>query len=139
MANLSVTAANVSYVVGEITKEELVAGATITAGQAIYKDAAASNVAKLAQSDGTTAEAAVYGIALCSASTGQPVVVAKTGDFDIGGTLTVGTIYVLSQTAGAICPVADLTTGDYVSIIGVGTAADNLELHLVNSAVEVPA
>lgn len=139
MSDLDVTAADVSYTTGNISKEEMVAGATITAGQAIYKDAAAANVAKLAQSDGTLAEAAVYGIALNSASSGQPVVVAKTGNFDIGATLTVGAIYGLSQTAGALTLVENLVTGDYVSLIGIGTTASNLLLNIVNSGVEVPA
>ena len=139
MANLSITAANVSAADGEVSKQEWTAGATITAGQVVYLDSTASNVAKLAQSDGTSAEAEIQGIAMNGASSGQPVIIATSGDIDLGATLTVGTIYVLSQTAGGICPAADLTTGDYVSVIGVATAADNLEIALTNSGVEVPA
>jgi len=139
MANLSITAANVEAASGAVTKEEMVAGATITAGQVVYKDTANSNVAKLAQSDGTALEATVHGIALCGAASGQPVIVAKTGNIDLGATIVVGTTYVLSQTAGAICPVADLATSDYVSHIGIGTAVDNLKISIVNSGVEVPA
>jgi len=139
MADLSITAANVAAAAGEVSKQEWVAGATITAGQALYIDSAASNVAKLAQSDGTSAEAEVKGIAMHGASSGQPVIIATSGDIDLGATLTVGTVYVLSQTAGGICPVGDLATSDYVSIIGVATAADELKIILTNSGVEVPA
>ena len=139
MADLSITAANVAAAAGEVSKQEWVAGATITAGQAIYIDSAASNVAKLAQSDGTAAEAEVKGVAMNGASSGQPVIIATSGDIDLGATLTVGEIYVLSQTAGAICPASDLATGDYVSILGVATAADELKIILTNSGVEVPA
>lgn len=138
MADLSITAANVAAEEGAVSKQEWVAGATITAGQAVYIDTAASNVAKLAQSDGTELEGTVKGIALNGASSGQPVIIAVSGSLDIGATLTVGQTYVLSQTAGGIAPIADLTTGDYVSHIGVATAADTLRLSIVNSGVEVP-
>ena len=136
MADLSITAANVERVDGG--KEEWTAGATITAGQVVYLDSSASNVAKLAQSDGTEAEADVQGIALCGASSGQPVLISTNGNIDLGATLTVGETYVLSQTAGGIAPVGDLASGDFVTHIGVATAADNLRISLVSSGVEVP-
>lgn len=139
MADLSITAANVAGTAGEWTQEQVTAGATITAGQAVYLDSSASNVAKLAQSDGTAAEATVRGIAMCGGASGQPIIIAKSGDIDLGATLTVGETYVLSETAGGIAPIGDLTTGDYVSHIGVATAADNLKISIVNSGVEVPA
>jgi len=139
MADLSITAANVSADDDAVSKQEWTAGATITAGQAVYIDSSDSNKAKLAQSDGTEAEAEVKGIAMNGAASGQPVIIATSGDIDLGATLTVGTIYVLSQTAGGIAPSADLTTGDYVSILGVADAADNLVIAISNSAVEVPA
>lgn len=136
MADLSITAANVSATEGEVSRYECYAGATITAGQVVYIDTAASNVAKLAESDGAALAATVKGVALNGAATGQPLSVATSGDLDIGGTLTIATIYILSRTAGAICPAADLASGDYLSIVGVATAADNLELAITNSGVE---
>ena len=138
MANLSITAANVSGDDGDWSRVELTAGATITAGQVCYMDTANSNVAKLAQSDGTALEGTVKGIAMHGASSGQPIILAVSGDIDIGATVTVGETYVLSQTAGGIAQVGDLSSGDYVSHIGVGTAADNLKISIVNSGVEVP-
>lgn len=138
MADLSITAANVTPGTG-MGQIELTAGATITAGQACYMDTAASNVAKLAQSDGTSAEAEVKGVALNSASTGQPIKLGTSGTMDLGATLTVGTIYCLSDTAGGIVPSTDLSTGEYVSIIGIATAADTIALSIKNSGVEVPA
>ena len=138
MADLSITAANVSGADGEWSRVELVAGATITAGQICYMDTANSNVAKLAQSDGTALEGTVKGIAMHGAASGQPIILAVSGDIDLGATLTVGETYVLSQTAGGVAPIGDLASGDYVSHIGIGTAADNLKISIVNSAVEVP-
>jgi hypothetical protein len=136
VADLSITAANVAAVT--VSKQEWTAGATITAGQAVYLDSANSNVAKLAQSDGTSAEAEVKGIALCGAASGQPIIIASSGTMDLGATLTVGMIYVLSQTAGGIAPVSDLASSDYVSVIGVATATDEIRLSITNSGVEKP-
>lgn len=134
MADLSITAASV--VADDVSKEELVAGATIAAGDVLYMDTANGDVMKLAQADGTSLEATVYGIALCGAATGQPVIVARSGDLDIGASLTVAGVYILSANAGKICPVADLASSSYLSIIGVGTAADNFKISILNSGVE---
>lgn len=138
MADLSITAGSVVADDGAVSKQEYVAGATITAGQAVYVDTANSNVLKLAQADGTALEATVKGIALNGASTGQPCVIAVSGNLDLGATLTVGTAYILSATAGAIAPISDLASSSYLSIIGVATATDNLYMNVFNSGVEKP-
>ena len=138
MADLSITAGSVVAADGAVSKQEYVAGATITAGQLVYVDTANSNVLKLAQADGTALEATVKGIAMCSGSAGQPITVATGGDIDIGASLTVATIYVLSATAGKICPSADIASSSYMSLVGLATAADNLKLVITNSGVEKP-
>lgn len=138
MADLSITAANVDPGSNVNPDTSYTAGATITAGQAVYIDSSDSDLAKLAQSDGTEAEAEVKGIALNGASANQPVSIAKSGDVDMGATLTVGETYVLSQTAGGVAPIADLVSGDYVTHIGIATAADTLHLRIYASATEVP-
>lgn len=136
MADLSITAADVYAADGAVSKQEYVAGATIAAGDVVYVDTANSNVLKLAQADGTALEATVKGIALCGAATGQPVVIATSGDLDVGASLTVAAVYILSATAGKIAPVADLASSSFASIIGVATAADNLKLNIFNSGAE---
>lgn len=136
MANLAITAANVVAAAGEATTRSVTAGATITAGQAIYLDS--SNEAQLAHCETSATTAAVIGIALNGAADGQPLQIATAGQLDLGATLTVGKIYVLS-TAGLIAPVDDLTTADYVTIIGVADAADNIVLSIKASGVQVPA
>jgi hypothetical protein len=124
MANLSITAANVLFVSG--SKETLTAAETITAGQLLYKDA--NSQWKLAQADGTFAEATIYAIALDSGSTNQPVTAQTDGVINLG-TGTQGEIYIASATAGAICPEADIsTTGYFVSIVGVGIGSNQLKL-----------
>src|SRR5688572_4749253 len=119
MADLTITAANVLLSSGRT--DTGTAGATITAGQAIYIDASDSNKLKLAQSDGTAAEAAAVGIALHAALAGQPLTYAKHGAvIDIGATTAAGLLYYLSNTAGGVCPVADLGSADYVTVLGYG-------------------
>jgi hypothetical protein len=39
----------------------------------------------------------------------------------------------VSATAGGIAPEADLGTGEYVSVLGIATAADNLKMGINNS------
>lgn len=137
MSDISITAANVVPVAG-YQFVDLVAGATITAGQVVYQDASDLK-AKLADCDGAAALGVVKGIALNNASANQPVRVQTAGDLNIGATLTVGEIYVLSGDAGGVAPEGDLANPDKVSLIGVATTASNLKLNIFNSGATVPA
>lgn len=97
------------------------AGANITAGQALYVDSTDSNKLKLAQN--TSTKYAFAGFAVCGAATGQPVNYdASDSDLTLGASanVTVGTVYVLSDTAGSVCPASDGGTGDYQTIVGIG-------------------
>ena len=134
MADISITAANVKLVSG--STEQMIAGAAIIAGQAVYKEASGGK-AKLADNDHATAEVrAVHGIALHAASADQPVTVAKNGAVvAIGGTLTAGTDYYLSGTPGGICPRADVTTGDDPVRIGMALSTANLQLDINDPGV----
>jgi hypothetical protein len=115
MADFSITAANVQSTGSRTTGT---AGATITQGQAIYRDPADGNKAKLGDCTSATAHL-IEGLALNAASTGQPVSwVAQDDDFTTGFNSTVGTIIVLSED-GELAPSTDLTSGDYAVIVGV--------------------
>lgn len=138
MADLTITAGNVATVSDATIVRDRLAGATITAGQAVYLDTSA-NTWKLADNDNTATTAAASGIALNGASSGQPLAVQTAGVINMGATVTVGTIYVLSSTAGGVCPTTDLGSGDYVTIIGVGVTAANIKLGFSVSGVQVPA
>lgn len=111
MADLSITAANVLKSTDAQT-EEGIAGATITAGQAVYKDSSDSDKLKLADAD-AVASAAGVGIALHGAAAGQPLRYQKGGIITPGATLTKGEHYFVSTTAGGLCPLADLASGDF--------------------------
>jgi len=136
MADLSQTAANVVKSSGSI--QNGTAGATITAGMPIYLDADDNNEAKPCEAGDTAAKANAVAIALNGASDGQPVSYLASGTINLGATLTVGTVYCVSQTSGKICPNADLVTGDMVTVLGIATTAALLSLDINASGIEVP-
>lgn len=118
MADISLTAANV-VADSAASRETGVAGETVAAGKVIYKSSTTHKY-MLADSNSGTAEARqAHGIALNSASLDQPLNVLTSGDITIGGTLTAGVAYYLSDTAGGICPVADVGSGEYVCLLGL--------------------
>jgi hypothetical protein len=136
MSDLVVTAANV-IAGSNATVEHGTAGATITAGQVVYK-AATDKKWKLADNDSTTAEVRqATGIALNSASNGQPISVQKSGDIAIGGTLTAGVSYYLSATPGGIAPYADIASGDYVCLLGMSKSTTVLALDISYTGVSL--
>lgn len=132
MADISVTANNVAPITGSTQIEYGIAGATITAGQSVYLDASTQTF-KLADANASAATAALKGIALNGAASGQPLAVATGGTLNPGFAGTVGQVVVLSATAGGLAPVGDLTTGWYTTIVGVVTAASVLTLKIFNS------
>ena len=139
MADITVTAANVSVDTAYPSSLEkgYNAGATITAGQAVYLDS--SNEWQLSDANGAAALRTVAGVALHASLDGQPLVVALPPTvLNIGATVAVGTIYVSSGTAGGIGPSTDLVTGWYTTIVGVALTAAKLRLICYASGVAVP-
>lgn len=135
MADLTITAANVVNVSCRVAHGTF--GATVTAGQAVYIDTADGNSLKPADTNSGTAAARTFaGIALNGGGDGQAAAYA-TGDglIDMGATLTVGEVYVLSANAGGIAPVGDLATGHYTCVLGVATAANRLKLMPIQGGV----
>jgi hypothetical protein len=134
MADISITAANV-IAGADAVKETRLAGATVTAGQVVYL-AAATDQYGLADSNSATAEVRVArGIALHGASSGQPLTIQRSGSITIGGTLTAGVAYYLSDTPGGVCPVADVGSGEYSTILGIATSASVLAVNIQASGV----
>lgn len=133
MADLTITKANVIKGANS-TVVNGIAGATITAGQAVYEDTTDSGKIKLADANGATALIATCkGIALNDALAGQPISYIVGNDLGLGAILTVGTVYILSATAGGICPDADSASGMRKTIIGVATTTSNLRVALNSS------
>lgn len=127
MADLSITAANV--IAGANNRQQtVVAGETITAGQPVYRDASTGKYLKADANAASAAAREATGIALNGASNGQPLTIQTSGQITIGGTMTAGIAYYLSDTAGGICPVADIGSGEYVDLIGIAVSTTVLDL-----------
>lgn len=121
MADLTITAASVINSTASVSAGT--AGESVTAGQAVYLKASDSRLWK-AQADGTAAEAEAVGIALHAAGAGQPLTYASDGAINIGGTTSKATLYCVSAAAGGVAPIADLTSGQYITELGYATATD---------------
>lgn len=133
MADLTITAANVAPQTGYKSRQGI-AGETIDAGECVYIDTADSNKIKLAD-NGASATAEVAGIAINSASTGNEVSYIYSGTIDIGSGVGKGEVYVVSATAGKIAPVADLATGEYLSILCYGATATQLTIDINKTGI----
>lgn len=134
MAALTITATSVLPV--NATGTRYTAGETITAGQVCYLHT--DN--KLYKADNATsaAKTTFKCIALNGGAVGQPIqgLDAPGNIIDIGATLAIGEVYCIGTTAGSIEPVGDLASTEYVTIIGVATAADRLYLHPYSSGIQ---
>lgn len=136
MADLTITASDVVVSTNAVV-EYGTAGATVTAGQVVYKN---TTTGKYELSDNNSATAAVRqprGVALNGAANGQPLAIQKSGDITIGATLVAGAEYLLSDTPGGICPRADLLTGEYVAVIGLAKSTTVLAIDLQYPGVAV--
>jgi hypothetical protein len=126
MADLVITAANV-VADASARVSHGTAGVAVTAGQTVYLDPATSTY-KLADSNGAAEVRVPDGVALHAAAAGQPLAVAEKGPVTIGAALTAGVAYYQSDTPGGICPVADVGSGEYSTIVGIATSASVLKI-----------
>ena len=136
MADVAITEADVQPGSSQPTVTG-VAGEDITAGQLLYKDANDNGELKLAQHDGSLAEAELVGVALHTAKSGQPITYQTSGNYTCGGTVVAGTTYVASATPGGLAPQADAGTGDYVSVLGVAISTTVILINITNSQATI--
>ena len=133
MPDLTITAANV--VPGaDAVRESGTAGEAITAGRLVCFDPTTLTY-RLADSNGVAALRVPNGIALNTASTGQPLGVQTAGDITLGAVLTAGVAFYLSDTPGGICPVADLATGESPCVVGIAKSTSVLSVRILPSGV----
>jgi hypothetical protein len=112
-----------------------VAGGTIAKHDWVYRDTADNNKVKAADND-AVASAVVLGMALHAAASGEFVLIAVDGaTVTVGGGLTAKTTYYLSGTAGATAPLADVTSGKYISRVGIATATTTLLIDINNTGL----
>lgn len=136
-ADLSITPANVKVLGLTAQYRTVQYGETVTAGQAVYKKAADGKYWK-ADNDVDAATATVAGIAYTGGAADGYGVIIVSGPMDLGATLTAGTYYVLSSTAGGICPIADLTSSDYIVPLGVATTTGRILVDISNTGEQKP-
>jgi len=134
MADLVQTVANVRMQTNTLRRSET-AGEAISAGMPVYRKSSDNKWYQTIDTSATTALAG--GIALTNASTDDLIDIALSGDLNVGATLTLAEIYVVSA-AGKIAPVGDLTSGDFVTILGVASSTSILELQINASGVAKP-
>lgn len=127
MADISITPASVVAGSDAVT-EQGTAGATITAGQTVYRDPTTRKYLLADSNSATAAARQARGVALNGAADGQPLTIQKGGDITIGATLTAGTAYYQSDTPGGICPLADVGSGEYVGLLGLAKSTTVLAL-----------
>lgn len=135
MSDIAITAASVlPSANGQLTRSRL-AGATITAGQAVAIDT--DGTVKLFDANGAVPLNVCAGIAVNGASAGQPIDYCYedlTG-FALGGTVAAGAIVIGSATPGGIAPAADNTTGWFTTVLGIGCGSNKIILRLIASGV----
>lgn len=126
-ADLSQTATSV---VGYGERAQGTLGGTVTAGMPVRRQTDGSWIAS---TNASAAGSEVHGVALSGGATGQPFTYQlPSGNINLGGTLSVGKIYVLSA-AGAISPVDDVATSDYMTVICIAISTSLCKLGIVNS------
>lgn len=127
-----VTAANVRPTVNTQLRR-VVYGATVTAGDWLYKDNTDSDKYKPARSSGTLLESGGSSEIVWALTGGADTDsgdVAISGKVIVGGALGVGRVYVLSNTLGLMTLADDLVSTWYTGITGVASSTTELDMIL---------
>lgn len=134
MTLLTITAVDVG--VGSLNSAARVVqvGEAVTQGQPGYRNATDGKHYRGDASDADKDDVAV--IFLTAASTDGYALAAVPGaSLKIGATLTVGTAYYLAATAGRIGLESDLSSGNFVTLLGVATTTELLTFQPVVTGV----
>lgn len=134
MANLSQTAASVALGARSTPTMIVQYGESVTQGMPLYLH----TDGKWYQCDCNdgVAKARCGAIALTPGATdgfGLVAIPSATPDaslVNLGATLAVGTVYAISATKGAICPVADVMTTQFVTTIGIARSTSVLNFQV---------
>lgn len=131
MATYTIAEADVKW--ESVSVASKVAGEDIDAGMWLYLDSGTGKVFK-ARND-TAAKATVVGIAVSSARTNQPLNYISSGSlgFNVPQFSGAALQLVLSGTYGKAMDAADLSTGQYLSILGYSTDTDQMQIALSNT------
>jgi hypothetical protein len=138
MADISITAANVTASANAVVRKEYTFGATITAGQLVYLDT--NNRWQLVdQNAGATGNGItdLRGVALNGGANTQPAAVCTEDiDFTPGGTVTNGSAVYGSSNAGAVTH--DVPgSGSYPVYVGQAKSASKIVLKINASGANI--
>jgi len=136
MANYTITPADVvKATVDGISPVivKLIAGGTITAGEGIAKNEADS-LAYINDASDTDIDF-FTGLALNSATAGQPIDIITGGYVTVSAVGTAGDVVVMSQTAGKIAPHDDLVATDEVAIFGYFISTSVIKVAINNLGI----
>lgn len=133
MADLTIGTVTVQSALTRSDLDVKQVGEAVAIGDVVYLNTVDS---KYHEADASTeAEAKASHLVLSAAATDEYAVLMKLDSsvplqIDVGATLTVGTTYVVSATAGAIAPESDLSSGEYVTHLGVASTTSLLDIKL---------
>jgi len=136
MADLTQTAANVAISGSATPTKRVQFGESVTQGNSVYLKASDGKYWK-SDANLSLEAAGSKGIVLTPASSDGYGLIAVPSDIEgtslvnLGATLAVGTPYGVSATAGAICPIADISATQYPTIIGFATTTAVLDYKVV--------
>lgn len=108
---------------------------SLTKGMAVYRDTSDGMRVKKADAD-AQASAKFAGILLTAGGDEDDVLVLTEGDLVCDG-LTQGTPYFVHTTAGGIGPIGDLSSGDYVSFVGIAISSTLLRVRPLTSDIAI--
>ncbi len=121
-------------------------GGTVTAGQPVYQDPADLDARgrgkwKLADANAASPAPAATAVALSGGASGQPATLCSADpDYTHGlAGVTAGAVIVISGTAGAFAPVADLASGMTPTVAMIATSATKAVLKFTNGLAAIPA
>jgi hypothetical protein len=81
--------------------------------------------------------AEIQGITFCACSgDGVDVFILFFGDLKVGAILTKGETYCLSENAGMICPIGDVGSGEWVTILGVAKDTSTLSVDIKPTRIQ---
>lgn len=130
MADLAITASSVVPGTGAVWQTGT-AGVTVAAGKWLYLDSSTSTL-KLADTDDTTAIAAVVGIAVHESTAGRPLTYVSSGPVTMTTTpaMLPGRHYYLTDSAGGMGPQADLAINWNVVRLGYALTATSFQVEI---------
>lgn len=134
MADITITAANIGCGSNALVRR-VTGGEAITHGQPVYQQSNGKFYKADANNSEQTAEA--QGISFCACSgDGVDLFILFFGKMKFGAILTKGETYCVSETAGGICPIGDVGSGEWVTILGVASDTSTLDVDIKATRIQ---